>query len=412
MSRSRVTRTAGAVALVVILASCLAQEPPERAPLPAIEDVVATPRPCSFAFGESQGVRVEQILAGSASAGILEADDRIVLLDGAAVTTTSDVRDALARKAPGESVIVEVERDGLRRADTIVLGADPADPAIPRLGITISQIFDEVPVVDVGSDAVVESVFARTVQIGDLLFRVDPLTPSAARLEVPVPNATYWHVIDRVAYWVEDPSGDAALSNSDGETVEGWEAGANPARMLGTVGGHLVVVFLDDAGVSVRRIDPDGGEVVWLSRPSTDIGLPVVTYASPDESLLLLVLGEPESERLRFLLLRADTGAILSEVSPLAGWSTFGWFDDERLVVQEQGAPLQLFSVVTEEMEQIELAVTSGDSVRLWPVGDGRHLMIDSGAQLLRSTLDDPTDTRPLVARCSVGVIGQPGSGL
>jgi putative serine protease PepD len=72
------------------------------------------------------GVEVQAVVPGGPAArrGI-ERGDRIVSVDGRQVTEPSDVNDAIDDRRPGDSVTVEVERDGrLDRVD-VELGARP-----------------------------------------------------------------------------------------------------------------------------------------------------------------------------------------------------------------------------------------------------------------------------------------------
>lgn len=397
-------------ALALVASACVTQQSPDRSPLPDVEAAVTPPQPCSVVVGESTGVDVETVLAGSPSEGVLAAGDTLVDVDGSPIGVLSDVRDALADRSPGDAVEVTVSRSGDELGGTVVLGAAP-DGTTPRLGITITETYVEIPVGD-HEGTPTPSELGRLVQVGDRLLGVDPLTANVGVLDIELPDTEFWQMVGGVAYWVEAPSSDdPTLRGSDGSIVQAWDEGVEPARLLGTIDGDLVGVFLDPTGVSVRRFDPGAAEAEWVSRPNNEIGLPVVSYASPDGEMLLLGLGTVESSELRFLLFDADTGAIRAEIEGLAGNSVFGWFDTTVVINQSGAGELVRTDLTDGSIEPIDLPPFATDDVRLWPVGDGVHLLVDTGSQLLRIDTGDLAATRPLVSRCEIGAVGQPGSG-
>ena len=77
----------------------------------------------------SAGVEVQAVTPRSpAQRAGLRTGDVVVSVDGDAVSEPGDVTDALDGNEPGDSVEVEVERDGSRRQLDITLGTRPANP--------------------------------------------------------------------------------------------------------------------------------------------------------------------------------------------------------------------------------------------------------------------------------------------
>ena len=65
---------------------------------------------------------------GPAQRAGLRAGDVVVSVDGREVSEPGDVSDALDGNEPGDSVEVEVERDGGRERLDVTLGTRPATP--------------------------------------------------------------------------------------------------------------------------------------------------------------------------------------------------------------------------------------------------------------------------------------------
>jgi len=77
----------------------------------------------------SSGVEVQAVTAGGpAERAGLRAGDVVVSVDGHEVSEPGDVTDALDGSEPGDSVEVEVERDGDRERLDVTLGTRPATP--------------------------------------------------------------------------------------------------------------------------------------------------------------------------------------------------------------------------------------------------------------------------------------------
>lgn len=81
-------------------------------------------------------VVVQAVLAGSPALGVLKAGDIITAVDGKAVGTPEQVRDAIVARKPGDEVTLTVTRGGKKRTETVTTVAAPDDPSRPIVGIT------------------------------------------------------------------------------------------------------------------------------------------------------------------------------------------------------------------------------------------------------------------------------------
>jgi PDZ domain-containing protein len=82
---------------------------------------------------------VGEIPAGSASSGVLQPQDRIVELDGTAVTDFASLQAALAPTTPGQTVAVTVLRDGETVTEKVTLGSNPDVGSQGFLGVGAVQ---------------------------------------------------------------------------------------------------------------------------------------------------------------------------------------------------------------------------------------------------------------------------------
>lgn len=109
----------------------------------------------STAPGAQTGAVVESVVEESpADAAGLQKGDRIVEIDGTAVTTPQDVVDAVAAKKPNDTVTLSIERDGEDKPVTVevTLGEHPDKAGKAYLGVTIGAMFMRLQSGDGGSD--------------------------------------------------------------------------------------------------------------------------------------------------------------------------------------------------------------------------------------------------------------------
>ena len=86
-----------------------------------------------------RGLRIENVLVDTPAAEALETGDVIVGAGGRPVRTVDQLRDALARLAPGEAVRLRVRRDGKTIDRSVPTVASPSDRERAIVGINVSH---------------------------------------------------------------------------------------------------------------------------------------------------------------------------------------------------------------------------------------------------------------------------------
>lgn len=82
---------------------------------------------------------VGAVAADGPAAGLLNDGERFVSVAGEPVDTITGVRDIVSARAPGESIEIVVDADGVTRSESVVLGARPDDAESGYLGVTPAE---------------------------------------------------------------------------------------------------------------------------------------------------------------------------------------------------------------------------------------------------------------------------------
>jgi regulator of sigma E protease len=116
---------------------------------------------------------VREIEPGSMADRVgIQAGDRLVAIDGDRVETWEGFTREVADRRPGEEISVTVERDGTERTFTGELGADPASPDRPIVGVrpeVVKTRYGPVESVGLAAEQVVRVSGLIGVFVGDLL---------------------------------------------------------------------------------------------------------------------------------------------------------------------------------------------------------------------------------------------------
>lgn len=88
---------------------------------------------------EADQVVVRDVLTGAAAEGVLEPGDRIVTVDATDVSTPNDVVEAVSSRSPGESVAMQVERDGQTLELSVPTSESELNEGQAAIGVVVSQ---------------------------------------------------------------------------------------------------------------------------------------------------------------------------------------------------------------------------------------------------------------------------------
>jgi len=400
--------------LFLIVGACVAQ-PPERAPLPNVEDVLPEPVGCRLSVGEPQGVRVESVIAGGAAEGVLQEGDVISSVDGTPTETRPDLSTAMTQFSPGDTIDIAYRRDGVVGTAALTLGANPADETRPMIGVTVQTAFDQVPLEEANDD-VEPSTTARPIQIGDSLYLFDPLVNTWEPTGIIPPEERRWVSTTSGIYSVTDTEPIQVVDLTTDEVIEDdgfedWEV----QRLIGSVGGNLLLVVTSEipdqpgfVNLAVASFDPAAGETLWVSPVAGSFGIPVAAFGSPDASAFLSVGADPESGSQLGVLLFAADGTVQTTETLTENGEPMGWYDGTTMAFRSGEAEVTLFDFAEEEATGFELPSSLQGSVTA-SVGDGRHVIAVGGRDLLLQDLTDPNISSPLATNCAIGRTGDPG---
>ncbi|HEY3427353.1 MAG TPA: PDZ domain-containing protein [Acidimicrobiia bacterium] len=406
------------ISLVLILAGC-GQAPPPRETLPEAEIVVPEAQSCVVLIGESLGVAIEDVIVDSAADGVLLSGDVLVSVDGEEVTSAMVLREILATRAVGDSVSIVVRRDGDEMSQEVVLGANPDAPDRPMLGVLVTTAFERIPPTELGTGTELDSDFARATSIAGQMYAFDPIAGSWTSLDFATPAQTWAVIGDRILTLENPNTPDSALvDHVNGEELLFEVAGWNGSQILGTLDDGIVTAVTrpvegeaDLVQVAVMLVDFIGRTAVWIWPASPELGLPVASFPSPDKSRLLIVGQDQETSEFRHTVLLATGQVQVEGLTSPAGAIALGWYDEESILVGSDLGGLALVDIESDESTVVELPAAIGTIRRAWPVGDGTHLLAETGASLVRFERDGGEEIRTLADNCQLELLGDPGFG-
>lgn len=389
------------------LVACTGQDPPPRAPLPDVATAVAPAVPCAFLVGEGQGIEVSEVRSGAPADGRLLPGDVVIEVDGAAITTGADLLAVMAEKSVGDRIVLEVVREGDQSTVDLTLTAHPDNGAQPLIGIGFNTKFDRVP-----PDAVPTLTLADghdwLVAVNGSIFSVRPEDGSVGATGLEAPDGPWVAAGGRV-FRIADPGTETAKIVDETGAALVLGSGAQPVALLGAVDQDLVVALQIDAELVATRLDLTAEQAVWVE-PLNDpaAGIPVVAFASPDGSRLLVGMSVEGQEQLSYRVWDAADGIAdptsnLSETDVLVA---FGWFDDDHIAAQVPGEAIVSIDVATGSPAVLNLPGSLEIGSRLMALGDASHLLIYTDDSLITVGADE-LEARDLIKNCRVEAVSR-----
>jgi hypothetical protein len=401
------------------LSACAGQAPPPRAALPNVAEVVEEALPCGFLLGNGQGVSIEEVVVGGAADGVLESGDLLVGLDGADVSNADQLRRELSAKAVGQEVSLEVVRNDEPLSLEVVLASNPDDPERPLLGVMIETAYERVTAADLSSP-IEGGRLVRAASIGGKLYLLDPQVPAWGSLGVDSPPPP-WAVVGGGVYVMEEAdTAEAALLDVVSNDRIVFDVGEwQGSRLLGSLGDRLLISASRPAPgqedlfqIALMLIDLEDRNARWVwVVDDADLGIPVVTFPSPDGTRVLVAGQGPEDEVIRYAVLSSDSTVQLrpSQLRGAENWIAVGWFDDRRVLMRDIDGGVSLLEISTGILTPATLPATVGTVSRAWAVGDGGEVLADTGTGLIRFSLGADVEVRILADNCEVELLGDIG---
>jgi hypothetical protein len=364
-------------------------------------------------------VNIDDVIPDSGADGVLAIGDLLVAVNGEGIANADQLREALGRQAVGDTVSVEVIRDGDEVNTEILLGPNPDAPERPMLGVMIVTAFERLEPDEVGTDVEIGGL-ARAVGIGPSVYVLDPVSGNWASLAVDVPDEA-WAAAGQAVLTLENATTpeSALVDIVSGDRLvfdlgEWW--GVN---ILGSLGSDTVLSVARPipgetslVEVAVVSVDFHRRAVEWIWQIDQPIGIPVATFPSPDGARLLVAGQDQEDEVLRYTVLSAADGFPMVSSDTLAAaeaTAALGWFDEESFLVSTGTGGLLIVDAASGVASEAALPAAVGQVTRLTTVGDGIHLLAESGSSLIKLDLGGTSEIRTLADHCQVGRIGSLG---
>ena len=392
----------------MVMIAC-ASTPPERNPLPDVDEALDPPAQCTFLVGEPQGVLVQEVTPDSAADGLLIVGDVIVAFDDQPILDSESLLSALGEKDVGDVVEISILRGDEETEQTLTLGDASGEP---RIGVMIRTQYQAVEAADVDTE-VEPGPLTRPISISGLIYLFDAGSNVWERTEVEVADDVNWVASTAGLYGIRDEIISDLVSGEEipHDGFEGWE----PIRVIGSAGEDVILVVTQEVpdepervAVGVSRFNPFTSQTVWAQPVVDGFGIPISALGSPDgEAIAVVGVDEGGSEITGIDVWDGDgTPRGMEDLVSLG--TPVGWMDNESLLFRTDVEVASLLTVPGGAIDEITLEPAIG-GLPLFPVGDGRGVLALDSQSLV---LDDVTlvgDLQVLAENCGFSRVGEPG---
>lgn len=403
--------------------------------------VAGEEQPAECILVVSDGARVTSVFENAPADGVLQTDDLIIAIDELRISSVELLLRTLRASAPGDEMQVTFARGEEIETATIELGSrnasrppsedegsEPnADPPPDQgfLGVMVeSRVLGGPP--DALADGGLVSALSRPVWLADDLFLLD--APAGQWVRV----ATDQEVAQTVGFdgdlWVLDEPRQAkelvALVSGDRIAVdaESWDL----FSVLGTVD-RLTLIgagFTDQPGsdalvkTAVLGVELPAGRVVWEweipPAPDGEPRLPVVVFSNfgQDAGVLLTLESSPTAEPAIIPFIIGDgtddpsdwtepsSDVFPADGTPLGWWNTTTVLYRTDVDGQRALGVLDVGDGTRFALDPAPLAEID-DILLVYPVGDGQHMIVVTGADMRLVDMFGQGTRRLLATGCS-----------
>lgn len=393
---------------------------------------------CLLAVGG--GVRVLQVLEGTAAYGALRAGDVITSVDGAAVSSREMLLRELADRPVGGGITIGGDRSGEPFSVDLVLTPVSGEPGRAVLGVIPETKLAAEPPSGLPAEPSDADPFSRPVIVDGQIYLHGPLAASWS----PYPGAPAGQIAalgsDLYAAAAADPlslvkvGGGGAVSIDPGPVVLDRQAGRVEVMVSGfeaaltSVGGLVLAGGEISTGTgggltALIAVDPAEGSVAWirvLGLSPSDIPLAAVQgYRSPsgDQALITLVERGPDGNARSgvwsyYLIDEQGEGVVgppgVDDFYRSSGVT--GWYDDQSVLYLADFEIPQIIIWDLETGEHTPLrpvdSEAAADLVAVNPVGDGRHAVQIRENEVSLIDLEVPEPARPISRGCRHELVG------
>lgn len=385
--------------------------------------VAAAPATCRLAVGTGLGAQVVRLTDGSPAAGLLEPGDIVVGFDGRPVTTAADLITAVRASDIGAVRAVAVVRDAEELSYDVEVRESTITPGRPVIGVEVTTHVDLVDIEAAAATgaAAPTGISARLVQFqdGGRVFVLDPLAGEWAQLLPAAPPPPWISTGDTLLTLVDNDDGTLLVDVLDGTEVVVDTRRWGVRWLLGAIGGNVLAVAdrgrgpdndLSSLEGALLAVDPTSGDIVWEWLPGTRDEaplVPLIAFVAPDAERVVVGLGAAavDTEDFSYVVLDADgrpetqwpppTDGIVPE-----GGHVLGWYDGtDLLFITDRQTGLFRFTPGDEAFDELTLPVNASPT-RIWPLGDGRHVILQTDTEMMLVAGDGSPFARRLTEGC------------